>query len=64
MEGWTPFQKARSVLHVGATPDFLPGREGEFAEVEAYLEDAIDEGVGSCICECAFQAVNRFFGLA
>lgn len=46
----TPFEKARAVLHVGCTPDYLPCRDGEYAEVEAYLEDAIDEGVGSCIC--------------
>jgi hypothetical protein len=47
----TPFEKARAALHVGCTPDYLPCRDGEYAEVEAYLEDAIDEGVGSCICE-------------
>ena len=44
------FEKARAVLHVGCTPDYLPCRDGEYAEIEAYLEDAIDEGVGSCIC--------------
>lgn len=47
----TPFEKARAALHVGCTPDYLPCRDGEYAEVEAYLEDAIDEGVGSCICK-------------
>lgn len=61
MEGWTDFQKARSVLHVGATPDHLPGREGEFAEIEAYLEDAIDEGVGSCICKCPLFTSKDWF---
>jgi origin recognition complex subunit 1 len=47
----TPFQRARAVLHVAATPDYLPCREDEFAEIEAYLEDAIDEGTGCCICK-------------
>lgn len=49
-ENATPFEKARSVLHVGCTPDYLPCRDNEYAEIEAYLEDAIDEGIGSCIC--------------
>lgn len=46
----SPFERARAVLHVGCTPDYLPCRDEEYAEIEAYLEDAIDEGVGSCIC--------------
>lgn len=49
----SPFGKARAVLHVGCTPDYLPCRDNEYAEIEAYLEDAIDEGIGSCICERA-----------
>lgn len=55
----TPFEKARAVLHVGCTPDYLPCRDEEYAEVEAYLEDAIDEGVGSCICELSLRAFQR-----
>lgn len=46
----SPFERARAALHVGCTPDYLPCRDEEYAEIEAYLEDAIDEGVGSCIC--------------
>ena len=46
----TPFQRARAALHVGATPDYLPCRDGEFAEIDGYLEDAIDEGNGLCLC--------------
>lgn len=49
----SPFERARAVLHVGATPDYLPCRDEEYAEIEAYLEDAIDEGMGSCICKLA-----------
>ena len=51
-DAMSPFERARAVLHVGCTPDYLPCRDEEYAEIEAYLEDAIDEGVGSCICEC------------
>ena len=47
----SPFERARAALHVGCTPDYLPCRDEEYAEIEAYLEDAIDEGVGSCICK-------------
>jgi len=48
----TPFQRARAALHVGATPDYLPCRDVEYAEIEAHLEDAIEEGVGLCHCAC------------
>lgn len=57
----SPFEKARAVLHVGCTPDYLPCRDNEFAEIEAYLEDAIDEGVGSCICQLG-PAITCFRG--
>ena len=50
-----PFEKARAVLHVGCTPQYLPCRDDEYTEIEAYLEDAIDEGVGSCICELTYN---------
>lgn len=58
--GMNPFEKARAVLHVGCTPDYLPCRDEEYAEVEAYLEDAIDEGVGSCICEFQRRYLSTF----
>lgn len=44
-----PFARARAALHVSATPEDLPCREDEFTEVEANLEEAIEEGTGSCI---------------
>lgn len=45
----SPFQIARSKLHVSAVPASLPCREGEFAEVYSHLESAITDGSGACI---------------
>ncbi len=45
----SPFQIARSKLHVSAVPATLPCREGEFAEVYSHLESAITDGSGACI---------------
>lgn len=47
--GSSPFQIARSKLHVSAVPATLPCREDEFSEVYSYLENAITDGSGSCI---------------
>ncbi|KAK5987675.1 Origin recognition complex subunit 1 [Cladobotryum mycophilum] len=45
----SPFQIARSRLHVSAVPTSLPCRESEFALVYSHLEAAITEGTGNCI---------------
>ena len=45
----SPFQVARSRLHVAAVPEALPCREQEFSLVYQHLEAAISEGTGSCI---------------
>lgn len=45
----SPFQIARSRLHVSSVPDSLPCREGEFSLVYSHLEAAIGEGTGNCI---------------
>ncbi|KOS20782.1 Origin recognition complex subunit 1 [Escovopsis weberi] len=45
----SPFQLARSRLHVSAVPTSLPCRESEFALVYSHLEAAITEGTGNCI---------------
>ncbi|KLU89329.1 origin recognition complex subunit 1 [Magnaporthiopsis poae ATCC 64411] len=45
----SPFQLARTQLHVASVPTSLPCRESEFSEVYAHLEAAITEGAGSCI---------------
>lgn len=45
----SPFQLARSRLHVSSVPASLPCREGEFSLVYSHLEAAITEGTGNCI---------------
>ncbi|PHH91748.1 hypothetical protein CDD83_10452 [Cordyceps sp. RAO-2017] len=45
----SPFQIARSRLHVSSVPSSLPCREGEFSLVYSHLEAAIGEGTGNCI---------------
>ncbi|KAM4059361.1 ATPase family associated with various cellular activities (AAA) domain-containing protein [Hirsutella rhossiliensis] len=45
----SPFQIARSRLHVSSVPACLPCREGEFSLVYSHLEAAIGEGTGNCI---------------
>ncbi|KAB8339056.1 hypothetical protein FH972_021992 [Carpinus fangiana] len=45
----SPFQIARSQLHVSSVPLSLPCREEEFSTVYSYLESAITAGTGSCI---------------
>ncbi|EGG05175.1 uncharacterized protein MELLADRAFT_25792, partial [Melampsora larici-populina 98AG31] len=44
-----PWARARQILHVSSTPEWLPCREEEFAELEAALEDSIDESSGCCL---------------
>ncbi len=46
---FSPFQTARSRLHVSSVPNSLPCREDEFASVYSHLEAAIVEGTGACI---------------
>ncbi|KKF92345.1 Origin recognition complex subunit 1 [Ceratocystis platani] len=45
----SPFQQARTQLHVAAVPLTLPCRENEFAEVYFHLEKAISNGTSNCI---------------
>lgn len=45
----SPFQTARSRLHVSSVPTSLPCREDEFGSVYSHLEAAITEGTGACI---------------
>ncbi|KAF5690011.1 origin recognition complex subunit 1 [Fusarium denticulatum] len=45
----SPFQIARSRLHVSSVPTSLPCREGEFSLVYSHLEAAISDGTGNCI---------------
>ncbi|KAL1586939.1 hypothetical protein WHR41_04011 [Cladosporium halotolerans] len=45
----SPYQLARSTLHVSAVPHALPCREEEFDTVQSHLEVAITAGTGACI---------------
>lgn len=45
----SPYQLARSTLHVSAVPHALPCRENEFDTVHSHLEAAITAGTGACI---------------
>jgi len=45
----SPFQTARSRLHVASVPSSLPCREDEFLSVYSHLEAAISDGSGACI---------------
>jgi origin recognition complex subunit 1 len=51
-----PFEKAKHILQLSSAPEYLPCREDEFQEIEAYLEDAIDEGNGMCLCKRLFAS--------
>ncbi|EME49253.1 hypothetical protein DOTSEDRAFT_49553 [Dothistroma septosporum NZE10] len=45
----SPYQMARSTLHVSAVPHALPCREHEFDTVHSHLEASIAAGTGACI---------------
>ena len=46
-----PYQRALHLLHVGATPESLPCREEEYADVLVKIEGVIEGGGGGCICQ-------------
>lgn len=45
----SPHERAKRLLHVGATPDHLPCREDQYEEIMACVEDAVEEGIGGCV---------------
>ncbi|PWN34080.1 P-loop containing nucleoside triphosphate hydrolase protein, partial [Meira miltonrushii] len=49
VESMTAKQRAKRLLHVGATPESLPCRQDQFEEVMACLEDAVEDGLGGCV---------------
>lgn len=49
VETMTAKQRAKRLLHVGATPESLPCRQDQFEEVMACLEDAVEDGLGGCV---------------
>lgn len=42
---------ARERLHVSAVPESLPCREEEFETIMGYIESAIQDNSGTCVCE-------------
>jgi origin recognition complex subunit 1 len=45
-----PYLRALHLLHVGATPDTLPCREEQYADVLVKIEGVIEGGGGGCVC--------------
>ena len=45
----SPYQRARSTLHVSSVPMSLPCRDSEFSTVYTYLHSAITSGTGACL---------------
>jgi origin recognition complex subunit 1 len=45
----SPYQQARSTLHVASVPLSLPCRDTEFSTVYTYLHSAITSGTGACL---------------
>ncbi|CBQ71365.1 related to origin recognition protein Orc1p [Sporisorium reilianum SRZ2] len=45
----SPHDRAKRLLHVGATPDHLPCREDQYEAIMACVEDAVEEGIGGCV---------------
>ncbi|KAK4230710.1 P-loop containing nucleoside triphosphate hydrolase protein [Podospora fimiseda] len=45
----SPYQLARTQLHVASVPTSLPCRESEYSLVYSHLEAAITDGTGTCI---------------
>jgi hypothetical protein len=52
-----PYARALHLLHVGATPESLPGREEEYADVLVKIEGVIEGGGGGCVCEFCLAAL-------
>jgi len=45
----SPQERAKRLLHVGATPDQLVCREKQYAEIFNLVQGAVNEGTGSCV---------------
>lgn len=46
-------------LHVSATPNCLPCRETEFADVYAFVEDKLSDGTGGWVCMHHHSTTSR-----
>jgi hypothetical protein len=59
-EEQTPYALARERLHVSAVPESLPCREEEFVSIMGYVESAIQEGTGTCVCKSTSKKEERY----
>lgn len=51
-----PFKRAQALLHVSATPQFLPCREQQREQVAAVVAEGVLSGTGTCLCESVREA--------
>lgn len=49
LESLTPFERAKALLHVSATPEALPCREEQREQIRSFLEDSILGRSGGCL---------------
>lgn len=49
LESLTPFERAKALLHVSATPEALPCREEQREQIRCFLEDSILGRSGGCL---------------
>jgi origin recognition complex subunit 1 len=59
LDGLTPQARAKKLLHVGATPEQLPCRQDQYEEVLAYIEDAVQDGIGGCVYVSGVPGVGK-----
>lgn len=45
------FKRAQALLHVSATPEFLPCREKQRDQVAGFVAEHVISGTGSCLCK-------------
>lgn len=50
---------SRALLHVGATPGYLPCREDEYLMIEGCIESLLEDGQGGCVCEWLATSSTR-----
>lgn len=55
----TPAERAARALHVSATPETMPCRHGEFAEVLEFTSDALAAGAGACAYICGVPGTGK-----
>lgn len=59
LEKMSPHERARRLLHVGATPESLPCRQEQFHAVLECMIDALRSGVGACAYICGVPGTGK-----